>query len=159
MPVLVTAIDAGFLPDQVAYRLAERRPRRIFAAKGVGAKFGEPSILKYDSRKPPAMLNVDSLKLEVHLGLEMAAPGPGYLHLARRVCDEEFLSQLTAEHRETKRKSGVATLVWIEDRARNEALDCACYARAALKLLARISGARTEDSMIARMSAKLTGAR
>ncbi|MGH9321448.1 MAG: terminase gpA endonuclease subunit, partial [Vicinamibacteria bacterium] len=159
MPVLSTAVDAGYLPDQVAYRLAERRPRRIFATKGVGSRFGEPSILKYDPRTPPALVNVDGLKLEVALALEMASPGPGYMHLSRRVCDEEYLSQLCAEHRETKRKSGVATLVWVEDRARNEALDTAVYARAALKLLARISGARTEDSMLTKMLERVRVAR
>jgi phage terminase large subunit GpA-like protein len=148
MPVIAVAVDAGYLPDQVAYRLAERRPRRVFAVKGVGGKFGEPSILKFDPKKPPALLNVDALKLEVHLGLEMGAPGPGYMHLSRRVADEEFLAQLTAEHRETRRRRGVASLVWVEDRARNEALDCAAYARAALRLLARITGARTEHRML-----------
>ena len=151
--ILATAVDAGFLPDRVAYPLAARRPRRIFATKGVGGRFGEPSILKYDPRTPPALLNVDGLKLEVALGLEVAAPGPGYFHLSRARCDEEYLSQLCAEHRETKRRHGIASLVWVQDRERNEALDCCAYARAAFRLLTRISGARNEDSLLARIEA------
>lgn len=157
LPILATAIDSGYLPDRVAYPLAARRPRRVFAVKGIGGRFGEPSILKYDPRQPPVTLNTDALKLEVALGLEMPAPGPGYLHLSRRVCDEDVLAQLTAEHRETKRRSGAAVLVWVEDRAENHALDCACYARAAFKLLARLSGARTEDTLLARMAEQMKG--
>ncbi len=155
LPVVLTCVDSGYLPEKVVYALAARRPRRIVAVKGIGGRFGEPSILKFDPRTPPATLNVDGLKLETALGLEMAAPGPGYLHLSRRVCDEEYLAQLCAEHRETKRRNGVATMVWIEDRVRNEALDTAVYARAALKLLTRLSGARTEDSMLAKMATVL----
>jgi phage terminase large subunit GpA-like protein len=157
MPILVTCVDSGFLPEKVAYRLAERRPRRVFAVKGVGGKFGEPSILKYDARTPPVSLNVDGLKLETALGLEMAVPGPGYLHLRRGVCDEEWLSQLCAEHRETKRRGGVASMVWVQDRQRNEALDCCAYARAALKLMTKTSGARSEESMLAKMAEQVKG--
>lgn len=155
LSVLVTCIDSGYLPEKVAYALAARRPRRIVAIKGIGGRFGDSSVLKFDLHKPPTTLNVDSLKLETMLGLEMAAPGPGYLHLSRRVCDEEFLAQLCAEHRETKRRSGVAVMTWVEDRARNEALDTAVYARGALKVLTKLSGARTEDSMLSRMAARM----
>jgi phage terminase large subunit GpA-like protein len=52
----------------------------------------------------------------------------------------------------------VASLVWVEDRTRNEALDTAVYARAALKLLARMSGSRTEDRMLGQMAARMKGA-
>jgi phage terminase large subunit GpA-like protein len=156
LPILAAAVDSGYLPEKVAYALAARRPRRVFAVKGIGGRFGEPSILKFDARTPPALLNVDGLKLEIALGLEMGAPGPGYMHLSRRCCDEDYLAQLCAEHRETKRRNGVATMVWVEDRAANHALDCAVYARAAVKLLARISGARSDDSMLARMAERMT---
>jgi phage terminase large subunit GpA-like protein len=156
LPILTTCIDSGFLPEKVAYALAARRPRRVFAVKGA-ARFGEPSILKYDARKPPVLINVDALKFEVALGLEMAAPGPGYVHLPRRLADEEFLAQLCAEHRETRRRNGVATLTWVQDRARNEALDCAAYARGALRLLVRLSGRRSEDSLLAVMAEQLQG--
>lgn len=148
LPILLTAIDSGYLPDRVAYTLAAKRPRRIVAVKGIGGRFGEPSILKYDPRKPPALLNVDGLKLETALGLEMAVPGPGYLHLSRRVCDEVYLAGLVAEHRETKRRNGVATMVWVQDRPTNHPQDCAGYGRAALKLLARMAGARSEIALL-----------
>jgi phage terminase large subunit GpA-like protein len=77
------------------------------------------------------------------------------MHLSRRCCDEEHLAQLCAEHRETKRRNGVATMVWVEDRAANHALDCSVYARAALRLLTRLSGARTDDGMLTRMAERL----
>lgn len=157
LSILTTCVDSGYLPEKVAYALAARRPRRVFAVKGIGGRFGEPSILKFDLGKPPVTLNIDGLKLEVALGLEMAAAGPGYMHLSRRCCDEEYLAQLCAEHRETKRRSGVATMIWVEDRAANHALDSAVYARAALKLLTRLTGARTEDSMLQKMAERLKG--
>ena len=56
-----------------------------------------------------------------------------------------------AEHREMRRKGGVAVITWVEDRAANHALDCAVYARAALKMLTRIYGARTDDNLLRRM--------
>lgn len=156
LPILATAVDSGFLPEKVAYALAARRPRRVFAVKGVGGRLSEPSILKYDPRTPPALINVDGLKLEVALGLEMATSGPGFMHLNRRCCDEDYLSQLCAEHRETRRKNGVATMVWVEDRAENHALDTATYARAALKLLARQSGSRSEQSMLMKLAERMS---
>ncbi len=160
LPIHCTAIDSGYLPDRVAYKIAEQRPRRVVAVKGIGGRFGEPSILKYDVRKPPVTLNVDGLKLEVALSLEAAKPqpghaAPGYLHLRQSVCDERFLAQLCAEHRETKRKNGVATMVWVEDRADNHAWDCSIYGRSALKILATMSGARNPESLLATMAAKL----
>lgn len=159
LPVHVSSVDSGYLPEKVAYALASRRPRRIFAVKGIGGRFGEPALLKFDWRTPPVTLNVDGLKLEVALGLEMAGRGPGYMHLSRRCCDEGYLAQLCAEHRETKRKSGVATMVWVEDRAENHALDTAVYARAGLKILTRVTGARTEAALLERMRASLADAR
>lgn len=159
LPIRLACVDSGYLPDKVAYALALKRPRRVFAVKGIGGRFGEPSILKFDPRMPPVTLNVDGLKLEVALGLEMAAPGPGYMHLSRRCCDEGYLAQLLAEHRETKRKSGVATMVWVEDRADNHALDSAVYARAGLRILTKISGSRTEDALLERLGAALLEAK
>ena len=157
LPIVATAVDSGYLPDRVAYELAARRPRRVFAVKGVGGRFGEPAIVKYDPRHAPVLLNVDALKLETHLGLEMSAPGPGYLHLNRRCCDESFIAELLAEHREPRRRNGVATLIWVEDRAANHALDTAVYARAALKLAARVSGARSELALLETAAVRLKG--
>lgn len=167
LPILITAIDSGYLPEKVAYQFAFKRPRRIAAIKGVGGKFGEPSILKYDPRQAatanavqPVLLNVDGLKLEVALGLEMAKPEgivaalPGYMHLNRRRCDENYLAQLCAEHREKKN----GRLVWVRDRPGNHGFDTAGYARGGLRLLVKISGARTEELMLQRMAEQLAAA-
>jgi phage terminase large subunit GpA-like protein len=155
LPILASAIDAGYLPERVAKPLAFRRPRRLFAVKGVGGRHGEKSILKFKQGEPPVLLNVDNLKHEVAYGLELSAPGPGYCHLNRAVCDEDWLSQLTSEHRETRRLGGVSRVVWVEDRAANHALDATVYARAALKILTLTQGARTDDGLLARFEAEL----
>lgn len=167
LPILITAIDSGYLPEKVAYQLAFKRPRRIAAIKGVGGKFGEPSILKFDAKPvltahavQPVLLNVDGLKLEVALGLEMVKPEgleaalPGYMHLNRRRCDENYLAQLCAEHRETKK----GRMIWVEDRPDNHGFDTAGYARGALKLLVKMSGARTEDAMLQKMAEQIAAA-
>jgi phage terminase large subunit GpA-like protein len=51
--------------------------------------------------------------------------------------DEEYFAQLCAERRETRyNKSNIAThAVWVQTRARNEALDTAVMALAACRLL------------------------
>jgi phage terminase large subunit GpA-like protein len=55
---------------------------------------------------------------------------PGYIHLPK--IDAEFLQQLCAEQLVTRRdRNGYAVREWQKLRERNEALDCANYARAA----------------------------
>jgi phage terminase large subunit GpA-like protein len=51
--------------------------------------------------------------------------------------DEEYFSQLCAEHRETRtNRAGVVThTVWVQDRERNEALDTAVLCLAAFRLM------------------------
>jgi phage terminase large subunit GpA-like protein len=60
---------------------------------------------------------------------------PGWVHLPRAV-EVEWVKQLVAEQlRTTKDRRGFARQEWAKLRERNEALDCAVLARAALWLL------------------------
>ncbi|MFL1464424.1 terminase gpA endonuclease subunit, partial [Roseococcus sp. DSY-14] len=60
---------------------------------------------------------------------------PGWVHLPRGV-EAEWVKQLVAEQlRTTKDRRGFARQEWAKLRERNEALDCAVLARAALWLL------------------------
>ena len=60
---------------------------------------------------------------------------PGWLHLPRAI-EVEWIKQLVAEQlRTTKDRRGFARQEWAKLRERNEALDCAVLARAALWLL------------------------
>jgi len=60
---------------------------------------------------------------------------PGWVHLPRAI-EVEWVKQLVAEQlRTTKDRRGLARQEWAKLRERNEALDCAVLARAALWLL------------------------
>src|SRR5690606_7911402 len=59
------------------------------------------------------------------LGVE--APGAGYVHLAADF-SKEWYRQFTAESRVIRRTGYGQRSVWIQNRKRNEALDCCIYA-------------------------------
>lgn len=144
LPIHATCIDSGYATEEVYDFVLAYQHRRIFATKGVAGKSGEPIVSKaseqrYGRRPRPIRLyriNVDDAKAEVYASLSIVSPGPGFIHFSDRV-DEDYFAQLCSEHRETRyNKSGVAThSVWVQDRARNEALDTAVMALAAVRLL------------------------
>jgi phage terminase large subunit GpA-like protein len=85
-----------------------------------------------------------SLKDDFHSRLAMDKPGPGFLHwpMGRdgeevRGYTEAFFAQLLAEQRVLRfSRGGFARYEWWKERrAQNEALDLACYNRAALEYL------------------------
>ena len=70
--------------------------------------------------------------------LSVQEPGPNFAHYAAqedRGFSENFFKQLTAEVLEKHFEKGVSKMAWKKIRERNEALDCAVYATAALELL------------------------
>jgi phage terminase large subunit GpA-like protein len=144
LPIHAACIDTGFATEDIYDFVLARQHRRIYATKGFAGRSGEPIVGKpaakaYGKRARPVRLypiNVDDAKAEIIQGVQLAAPGPGYMHFATFL-DEEYFAQLCAERRETRyNKSNVAThAVWIQTRARNEALDTAVMALAAYRLL------------------------
>ena len=144
LPIKAACIDSGYATEEVYDFVLAHQHLRIYATKGVAGRSGEPIVSKaheksYGRRARPVRLytvNVDDAKAEVLAALTLAAPGPGYMHFPESV-DEEYFAQLCAEHRETRyNKSKVAThAVWVQDRQRNEALDTAVLALAAVRLL------------------------
>lgn len=146
LPIHATCIDSGYATEQIYNFVLAHQARRIFATKGIAGRSGEPIVGKpsekqYGRAPRPVRLypiNVDDAKADVMSSLSLAAPGPGYMHFpVLDTVDEEFFAQLCAEHRETRyNRSGVAThSVWVQDRERNEALDCAVLGLAAFRLL------------------------
>lgn len=147
LPIHATCIDTGYATQEMYDFVLAYQARRIFATKGVGGKSGEPIVSKptekrYGKNPRPVRLywiNTDDAKADVMGSLALAAPGPGYIHFPSRVesITEEFFAQLCAEHKETRyNKAGVAThVVWVQDRDRNEGLDCAVLNLAAHRLL------------------------
>jgi phage terminase large subunit GpA-like protein len=144
LPIHATCIDTGYATDEVYDFVFAHQARRIYATKGIGGRSGEPTIGKPSEKRTtrPVRLypvNVDDAKGDVMGALSVLTPGPGYLHFPAQLdtIDEEFFAQLCAEHRETRyNRQGVAThTIWVQDRERNEALDCAVLALVAFKLL------------------------
>lgn len=147
LPILAACIDSGFATDEIYDFVLAHQHRRFYATKGYGGKSGEPIVGKPQERRygraprPVRLypLNVDDAKGEILSSLALTVPGPGMVHFPSGLdsVDEEFFAQICAEHRETRyNKGGVAThYVWVQDRERNEALDCAVLALAAFRLL------------------------
>ena len=65
-------------------------------------------------------------------------PGPGFIHFPiDDAFDDEYFAQIAAEKLVTDIKAGRPVQVWKTIRARNEALDCAILALAAMRLSGR----------------------
>jgi phage terminase large subunit GpA-like protein len=163
MRILGTCFDSGYETDMVyAFCAAHWSADRVWPTKGSAGHAGKPVVYKRGDRKPgrllaPFLVNVDDAKASILAGLTATEPGPGFMHLSETVCDESYLSELTAEHREVQQnKSGVAVRqVWVQDRA-NEALDTAVLCLAALHVLGGTNPAayvrRQADAVAAALS-------
>ena len=139
------AVDTGGHHTAATYDFCGPRFRRstadggrqfVFAVKGMAGS-GElwPKAASKASAKVPLWpIRVDAGKEQVYGRLGIAEPGPGYIHLPRSV-DVEFMRGLTAERVVTRLdKKGFPRRSWEKKPgyARNEPLDCAVYAYAAL---------------------------
>lgn len=155
LPILATCLDTGYATDEMYELVLAQQFRRLFATKGFGGRGGTPIVGKVVEKRsgksarpvPLYPINVDDAKADIMSSLALLVPpkmnhgdGPNVthfpLHLEEQV-NEEYFSQLTAEHKETKyNKAKVAThIVWVQDRERNEALDMSVLCLAAFRVL------------------------
>lgn len=141
--VACTFVDSGDgTYSKEVYEYTKARERfRVFSIKGrggVGVPFiGVPSRQNIVGATLFS-LGVDSGKIAVTNALDIAEEGPGFVHYPMQSesgFGENFFKQLTAEVFETKYEKGKQKSGWVKIRERNEALDCAVYARAAMELL------------------------
>jgi len=160
LPIHAMCVDSGYASDEVYNFVLRYQSRRVYATKGQAGKSGEPLVWKV---APPAVghtgrgrakgtaarkvvrpvslydINVDDGKAMIVNSLRLAAPGPNYIHFPARVdaVDEEFFSQLCAEHQEPRfNRGGVAThSVWVQHREANHALDAAVLSLVAFRIL------------------------
>ena len=143
LPIRATCIDSAGHRTDLVYDFATRKAARcvwaIIGRSGGGPIVSSPSRKKRgDARRSVALyiVGVDDAKALWVSRYKIPGPGGGYVHLPLEPwADEELAAQLTAERLVQKFKSGFPIQVWKPIRARNEALDCAVYALAALKLL------------------------
>ena len=134
-------VDSGGHRTQEVYAFCrDRTARNVFAVKGrAGAGLpiaGKPSLNSL--RAPLYHVGVDTGKEALFSRLALAEPGPGYCHFptAREAgFDDEFFKGLVSEKRVVKLRAGRRSTEWKQVRARNEPLDCAVYATAAMEIL------------------------
>lgn len=161
LAIVRLAIDSGFATQEV-YRWARRHPGRVIAVDGRVsgvALVGTPSSVDVATggRKIKAgckiwPVNVSMAKAELYglLSKDRPADGDpfpaGWVHFAADL-DEEFFRQLTAEQLIARVVKGYRKYEWSKTRERNEALDCANYARAAAEVfgISRFSESRWRD--------------
>lgn len=153
MSIQKLAIDSGDSTAQVYDWCRRQRSGQVMAIKGQDRSpviLGQPSSaelthegkrMKFGIRLWP--VGVSILKSELYGWLKLDAPTdevlaaggdylPGYVHLSKHDTDSEWCKQLVSEHLvTTKDRRGFPRQEWQKLRARNEALDCRVYARAA----------------------------
>lgn len=147
--VSATAIDSGFMTQQVYRFVKDRQAIRVWAIKGMDGQ-GRPIMGRPSTRNklkvPLYPVGVDAAKSVVYGRLRITQPGAGFCHFPDRFpYDEEFFRQLTAEKVVLRQsRNGYTKREWVRRHGRRaEVLDCRVYATAALEgLLA--SGVRLE---------------
>jgi len=143
LKVAALAIDSGGHHTQEVYEYCRhRRGRHVIAVKG-SSRAGKPilgrpteqdvnfrgKLLKGGVKLWP--VGPDTAKAQVYARLKHAPPGPRTMHFPAGLPDEYF-TQLTAERQELTYRHGYPRYEWRKHPgARNEALDCECYAYAA----------------------------
>ena len=140
--VLVTFIDSGDGYDtaEVYAYTGARKKRNVFSIKGRGG-FAIPFTdrIKFVGTRRTGLyeIGVDAGKSIVMGALGIEKPGPGFIHFPKDSphVDGEYFQQLLAEQLVSEETpSGETRYVWRKLRRRNEALDCAVYARAAIEV-------------------------
>lgn len=137
LPIHATCIDSGGHHTAAAYRFASARlRRRVWAIKGRGGEGVKPWPRRASAGKggaPVFLVGVDALKDTLAARLVISEPGPACVHFSAEL-DPAWFSQLTAEMVRTRFVNGRPVRSWVPVRpgVRNEALDCAVYAQAAL---------------------------
>jgi len=145
LAVTATCLDTAGHRTTQAYDFVLRQLRkaqhRVYATIGRDGQrpiVSSPSPRTWGKEARPVELytiGVDAAKSLIQGRLALLEPQPGYVHLpAAEWADEELAQQLTSERLVTKYTKGIPIQVWKQVRPRNEMLDCAVLAMAALRL-------------------------
>jgi phage terminase large subunit GpA-like protein len=143
LSIACACVDSGdgALSNTIYKFTKPREVRRVFSSKGRGG-VGVPFINRpTKTTREGAMLfsiGVDGGKTTLFRRLKEEFEGPNYVHFPReeeRGFDEEFFKQLYGERLMVKFEKGQKKIYWEKIRERNEALDCAVYATAALEII------------------------
>jgi phage terminase large subunit GpA-like protein len=136
MRIWATGVDCGAHAEAVYRYCKPRYNQRVYAVRGA-SKPGEPVAPRKPSRNnkygcPIFYVGTDAAKDVWYARLRRSEPGPGYVHFDIET-DADYLEQLTSERRVRHEIGGRVTRRYeVVQGRRNEALDCAVYALAAL---------------------------
>lgn len=145
-----SCIDSAGHRTTMVYDYAEKKAeRRVYAIIGRDGqrpivsspspkRWGRPQSTEraHERQVPLYTIGVDAAKALFLSRLKLTERGPGFVHFpAADWCDDELAKQFTSEKLLKKWKKGVPVEVWIKTRPRNEGLDLAVYAIAAMRLL------------------------
>jgi phage terminase large subunit GpA-like protein len=141
MRILGTAIDTGYLPDEVCEFVRTRYvpgQRYVFGIKG-SSLYHQPIVSAPSKNKGIMLFSIgtDTAKDRIDSFLRVAKPGPGYVHFPLSL-PETYFQQLTVEKKkeEWNPKLRKYMNVWRNpNKARNEPWDIFVYAIAALNIL------------------------
>jgi phage terminase large subunit GpA-like protein len=131
-----TGVDCGAHAEAVYRYCKARYQQRVYAVRGA-SKPGEPVAPRKASRNnkygcPIFYVGTDAAKDVWYARLRRTEPGAGYVHFDLET-EADYLEQLTSERRVRHEIGGRITRRYeVVTGRRNEALDCAVYALAAL---------------------------
>jgi phage terminase large subunit GpA-like protein len=142
---------------QVLSFCSKRRGRRIFACKGIAGPrpIWPTRASRTKTNHALHLIGVDTAKEAIYSRLAIPAPEPGqrkpgFIHFP--VADNfgpEYFEQLNSERRQVRKRMGQPYTVWVQVRARNEALDTLVGALAMRKALPRFIEAGLEYNVSA----------
>ena len=143
------AIDSGGHFTQEVYEFARQRTREgVVPVKGSSTRAapllgkGSKQDVNWRGRLVKGgvtlyLVGTDTAKRTLYARLKIATPGPGFVHFGQNATDE-YLEGLTCERLVPRLVKGFQVLEWVKPGgARNEPLDVAVYALAALELVKR----------------------
>lgn len=166
------AVDSGYRSTEVYAWAFGKPPGQVMVIKGNDdstAILGQPRSVDFNrvgkriNRGVKVWpIGVSALKVETYGFFELEAPifshgkadrpyPPGWIHLSGHICDEEACKQFTAEKLVLTTRKGYEKREWVQDRRRNEMLDCRNYARAAAESLGL--GRRLAERLAAQIAA------
>jgi len=150
LSIRIMAVDSGAFTQHVYDWVRVQDGSRVIATKGVAgnaALVQQPKSADVHVGTKRKTLRVfpvavDMAKAELYGWLKLPQPTapdetgypPGYVHFPQYA--EEYFKQLTSEHTVVQLVHGYRKYVWeLKTGLRNEALDCAVYARAAVAII------------------------
>jgi phage terminase large subunit GpA-like protein len=137
MRIATALIDSAGHATERVYAFTRKNELRRWHAIVGRAGIGKPLISSGNRVGPYKTLvytvGTDTAKEDVFTSLRVHNPGSQYTHFSEAL-DGEYFRQLTAEKFVITKKDFQTVGNWVKTGERNEALDCAVYARAAVSV-------------------------